>query len=114
MHVELSTIVIAAAFFSMLSAIMLICYFIDRRRKEKLAILAEEAKSTPINYPLPPMFPNYLRIKNDLKLCATKSQLNEQYIAVLLFSCYYKDSDTFINELVDLYNSVEAEYSNPT
>ena len=108
MHVELSTILIALPF---ISSVVLVVKVYQMRKEANQLILEPEDKG--INYPTGTMFDNYLQIKRDLQMCATKEQVLEQYIPIYLFSCHFKDSDSFTNELVDLYNSVEAEYLNP-
>ena len=112
MYAEPSTLVIGIVFLMLISSIAMICYFIQRRIDERKLILEPDE---PIIYPEhdEPMFDNFESIRTQLRLVCNPYQLRKLYTRIVLFDIFYKDSPTFYNELVELYNSVEAEYLNP-
>lgn len=110
MHIEFSTIAIALPFISSLVLVVKLHQWQKDDRKLNL-----EPEEQPIPYPEPgeKMFDRYNAIKSDLQLICHPCQLRDLNTRITLFNVFYNDSPTFYKELVDLYNSVEAEFINP-
>jgi len=61
----------------------------------------------PIEYPMEPMFENYISIIEEIKSCQTQKDLKSVYIRILIFEGCYSDSASFVSELMAEYFDVE-------
>ncbi len=103
MHIELSTAIISLTLLLIIIVMSWLCHVIDFV-KAPIYLTSQEEK---IPYPEEPMFDNYESIKSELKQIWHECQLPNLYTRIVLFDIFYKDSPTFYNELVELYNEKE-------
>ena len=62
----------------------------------------------PINYPLEPMFENYISIGEAIKEAETTRQLNDIYVRILIFEGCYNNGAPFTSELFEAYKEKES------
>jgi hypothetical protein len=63
----------------------------------------------PINYPLEPMFENYISIAEDIRDAQTQQQIYACYVRYILFASCYNDAGSFVHELHQAYCEKEAQ-----
>ena len=61
----------------------------------------------PIEYPLEPMFENYISIGEAIKEAETARQLNDIYVRILIFEGCYNNGAPFTSELFEAYKEKE-------
>ena len=68
---------------------------------------ADIPQEYPIEYPLEPMFENYISIGEAIRDATTTKDLNDAYIRIIIFTGCYDHNAPFTSELIEAYKEKE-------